>query len=80
MSIQLKRTIAVGLMAAIVAVTSMTPAQAATRTHHRAQPCHGWQNPSYLTGGKVDLAPAGSTFGRYPSWARIAFEQGQRGS
>jgi hypothetical protein len=79
MRIQCIRNIAVGLVAAIVAVTSMTPAQAATRTHHRAKPCQGWQSPSYLIGCKADFASAGSTFRAYPGWALVAFEQGQHG-
>src|SRR5262245_135535 len=56
MGIQRTRTIAIGLMAAIVAITAMTPAEAATRhregraLHKKVQPWHGWGNSFYLNG------------------------------
>jgi hypothetical protein len=67
-------------LAAVAVAAVVTPAEAASRAHHkRAQPSNGWQNPSHLIGGKAIFDPAASTFGGYPSWARIAFEQGQNG-
>jgi hypothetical protein len=80
MRLQRARAAAIGLLAAIVAAAAVAPAEAASGAHHKkVQPVHEWGSPSYLTGGKAIFNPAASTFGGYPSWARIAFEQGQGG-
>jgi hypothetical protein len=51
MKLQRARTAAIGLLAAIVAATAVTPAQAAPRAHHKkVQPWHGWGNSFYLNG------------------------------
>jgi len=79
MSLQRVQAVAIGLLAAFAVAAAVGPAEAAPRAHHKKVQSQGWQKPSYLIGGKADFAPGGSTFGNYPSWARIAFERGQNG-
>ena len=80
MRFQRVRIAATGLLAAMVAAAAMAPAEAATRAkpkkvqREQVQRVDGWGSPYYLTGGKAVFAPAGSTYGGYPSWARAAFE------
>lgn len=76
MRFQHVRAATIGLLAAMVTTAAMAPAEAATRAQpNKVQRVDGWGSPYYLTGGKAVFAPAGSTFGAYPSWARAAFER-----
>ena len=81
MRLQRVRTAAAALLAVFAVVAAIAPAEAATRAQpKKVQRVDGWGSPYYLTGGKAAFAPAGSTFGGYPSWARAAFERTQNGS